>query len=79
MISFTVLDGSKDEPTAGIYLGVNPNDSGHINCDGKDYATHKHLRIKFGASCKPQANEMMKQIISLVLEPLKLLVVFTKL
>jgi YVTN family beta-propeller protein len=52
----SVIDGSSDKIAAGVTLKINPENSGSIWCNNKEYPTNFYLYIDNGTKCKGTPN-----------------------
>jgi YVTN family beta-propeller protein len=52
----SVIDESLREVVAGLTFKVIPLNSGHIICNGREYATDTYSRIPYNSNCRAQPN-----------------------
>jgi YVTN family beta-propeller protein len=55
--SVSVIDEyDSNDLIAGAIFHVNPSDSGHITCNGKEVPTNLYVRVKHGSTCEADVN-----------------------
>jgi YVTN family beta-propeller protein len=54
--SISIIDGITEQLLEGVTFDVSPPNSGHIKCNGKEFATNIYFRIKFSSQCEAVAN-----------------------